>query len=197
MPPEGQAPLRYAKIPPGARETPFSWLGDGVLAHIGEDFGRSSWVNPAVAKRVIVSGSTVWHGDICEFVDKEFSTQRLFTNDEPLSWLQVELPVAVRPTHYRLSHREGLDQHFLRDWTLLGSFDGKKWYCLCDHQQDSTLCADCHTGCWELPGVSSREYFPFFRVCISPGGNSEGSSVLVACCFEVFGKFRQRCPPAP
>eukprot|EP01062_Namystynia_karyoxenos_P003059 TRINITY_DN11078_c0_g1_i1.p1 TRINITY_DN11078_c0_g1~~TRINITY_DN11078_c0_g1_i1.p1 ORF type:complete len:218 (+),score=76.72 TRINITY_DN11078_c0_g1_i1:80-655(+) len=178
----------------------FDWDSDGIITWVAGDYGRGAWRNPHATNAVAVTASSVASGRLAEFVDKEFQTgkggQSLQTEDQKYSWLQVELPVAVSPTHYRLSHPES-SRDFLCNWAFCGSFDGENWLVLASHTQDKTLndqeLPDSLTGAWEAQPPRG-EFYPYFRLVLT-GPNSAGRWAMAGCCLELFGVVRHRMWP--
>eukprot|EP01060_Flectonema_neradi_P022741 TRINITY_DN3096_c5_g1_i1.p1 TRINITY_DN3096_c5_g1~~TRINITY_DN3096_c5_g1_i1.p1 ORF type:complete len:206 (+),score=27.24 TRINITY_DN3096_c5_g1_i1:47-619(+) len=172
----------------------FGWTSGGVIDWIGKGYGTKPWKNPSVTRDVVVTCSSVQSGKEHEFVDRTLSNQTLVTKNEPFSWIQAELPVAVCPTHYRMSHRANDTRGLLRNWAFCASVDGKDWRVLCQHTNDQTLTSTNHdtlTGAWEVR-MPKEEYYHLFRVVIYEEGNSENTNTLAGCCFELFGLVRHR-----
>ena len=117
-------------------------------------YGAGPWKNAHDSGDVIVKCSSVKMGAPREFIDRTLTTQRLMTENEPFSWIQVELPIGVSPTHYRMSHSGGSDPAtVLRSWAFCASYDGEDWRVLCQHTADTTLSAarvEERTGAWEV-----------------------------------------------
>ncbi|KAJ9464196.1 BTB/POZ domain-containing protein [Diplonema papillatum] len=175
----------------------FSWDAGGVIDWIARGYGTREWRNPHDANDCVVRCSSMREGQPRMFVDRIFKDQVLYTNSEPFSWIQVELPVAVCPTHYRMSHRAGVPKYLLRSWALCASYDGEDWRVLCQHSNDKTLTDESHetlTGAWEVR-MPKPEFYPYFRVVIFENGNTDRTNALVASCFELFGKVRHRVWP--
>eukprot|EP01062_Namystynia_karyoxenos_P079085 TRINITY_DN8270_c0_g1_i1.p1 TRINITY_DN8270_c0_g1~~TRINITY_DN8270_c0_g1_i1.p1 ORF type:complete len:217 (+),score=77.76 TRINITY_DN8270_c0_g1_i1:72-653(+) len=173
---------------------PFSWEAGGVLEWIGRGYGTRDWLNPSDTGDVSVTLSQYKSGKPEDFVDLEPAGQQLCTSDAPFSWIQVELPVAVHPTHYRMSHSPKVQQRFLRNWALCVSYDGHDWRVLCQHNDDQTLedsSKESLTGGWELK-TPSGEFYPYFRVVVFENGTSSKTDQVAACCFELFGTVRHR-----
>eukprot|EP00755_Sulcionema_specki_P000661 Sspe_Gene.115562::Locus_103158_Transcript_1_1_Confidence_1.000_Length_705::g.115562::m.115562 len=181
-----------------AQEFEFDWEAGGVVNWIATGYGKHEWRNPHTSGDVLVTMSSCSKGHPSLFVDRAFKDQVLFTDNLPFSWIQLELPVAVHPTHYRMSHRAGLPRYFLRNWAFCASFDGEDWRVLCQHTDDKTLNGeneDSLTGAWEVQ-TPKDEFFPYFRIVIFEKGNSDHTDALVASCFELFGAVRHREWPA-
>eukprot|EP00754_Rhynchopus_humris_P038835 Rhum_TRINITY_DN21443_c0_g1::Rhum_TRINITY_DN21443_c0_g1_i1::g.174019::m.174019 len=171
----------------------FSWDQGGVVEWIGRRYGEDEWKNPHDTGHIIVTCSGTERGSTRDLVECSLKGQELCTHNDPYSWVQVELPVAVAPTHYRLSHG-GRQDVLLRSWAFCGSHDGQDWRILCQHTNDKTLgteSAEVRVGAWEVK-LSQPEYFPFFRLVIHDRGNESQSSRLSCCCLELFGDVRHR-----
>ena len=146
----------------------FGWTSGGIIDWIGKGYGTRDWRNPSQTKDVVVTCSSVRAGKVSEFVDRTLVNQSLETKNEPFSWMQVELPVAVCPTHYRMSHRSGDTRGLLRNWAFCASVDGKDWRVLCQHSNDQTLTANSHdtlTGAWEVRMPKVCFFFEFLYTC--------------------------------
>eukprot|EP00756_Hemistasia_phaeocysticola_P020496 Hpha_TRINITY_DN15720_c0_g7::TRINITY_DN15720_c0_g7_i2::g.39767::m.39767 len=183
----------------GPREFEFDWLKQGVVEWIGRNYGATgaSWRNPHDSENVRVTCSSLSRGRPSELVDRSHGTQTLVTRDIPGSWIQIELPVAVRPTHYRFYHSSDAgNRHYLRDWSLVGSLDGVTWRSLCIHSKDTTISEKDLVGAWRVR-TPETEWYPYFRIVGHPGGNAAGSSVVSAGCFELYGEVRHRHWPEP
>eukprot|EP00756_Hemistasia_phaeocysticola_P062170 Hpha_TRINITY_DN5591_c0_g1::TRINITY_DN5591_c0_g1_i1::g.93690::m.93690 len=179
-----------------AKQFDFDWEAGGIIDWIGRGYGTGTWRNPQEARDVKVTASSVRNGHLNDLVDKEpHGKHRLRTDEQRYSWVQVDLPVAVRATHYRLSH-PGPQSGFLRNWAFCGSFDGVDWRILCQHTNDETLNDQdlpvSLTGAWELR-VPEGEYYPHFRLVSLDKGSSQAVS---ASCLELFGSVRHRVWPS-
>eukprot|EP01065_Artemidia_motanka_P029757 TRINITY_DN35843_c0_g1_i1.p1 TRINITY_DN35843_c0_g1~~TRINITY_DN35843_c0_g1_i1.p1 ORF type:complete len:209 (+),score=68.75 TRINITY_DN35843_c0_g1_i1:45-629(+) len=181
-----------------AKRFEFSWDKGGVVEWIGTQYGQRQWENPHDAGDVCVTACSLQAGGAAEFVDRVLTSQQLTTRDEPYSWVQIELPVAVHPTHYRLSQRkDAAAAGLLRSWALLVSCDGDEWRVLCQHTDDQSLSAESErrlTGAWEVD-APKEGYYPFFRVVLFEKGNSASTNALCASCFDVYGLVRHRMWP--
>eukprot|EP01062_Namystynia_karyoxenos_P066911 TRINITY_DN60838_c0_g1_i1.p1 TRINITY_DN60838_c0_g1~~TRINITY_DN60838_c0_g1_i1.p1 ORF type:complete len:250 (+),score=58.96 TRINITY_DN60838_c0_g1_i1:70-750(+) len=189
--------------------------GRGILHYIGTRCGRQEWVNPHDARLVQVAMSSVMKE--CQpsaFVahqvagdDRATGEGRawLCTENIPYSWIEVALPVAVRPVAYQLSHGWYAKSHHLRNWSLLGcdSDTGNDWRILAEHSSDMQLRADGEVfslrGAWLLH--NPRTFFTRFRIVGRPepyansGRGRQGvnaNNLVAAACFEIFGDIRSR-----
>ena len=145
----------------------FSWDQGGVVDWIGRRYGEDEWKNPHDTGHIIATCSGTERGSPRELVDCSLKGQDLCTHNDPYSWMQVELPVAVAPTHYRLSHG-GRQDVLLRSWAFCGSHDGQDWRILCQHTNDKTLgteSAEVRVGAWE---VKLSQVCPTHRLIFTP-----------------------------
>eukprot|EP01064_Diplonema_japonicum_P027346 TRINITY_DN3938_c5_g1_i1.p1 TRINITY_DN3938_c5_g1~~TRINITY_DN3938_c5_g1_i1.p1 ORF type:complete len:193 (+),score=8.32 TRINITY_DN3938_c5_g1_i1:73-651(+) len=176
------------------KKIPFNWDEGGVLDWVASQYGTGKWRNPLDTGDVLVKSSSMVSGQLRSMVEKNISEISVVTRNEPFSWVQVELPVAVCPTHYRMSHMQHSPKSFLRSWAFCGSYDGEDWRVLCQHKNDKTLVnesADTLTGAWEVR-MTKPEFYPYFRIVMFEEGNSESTNTLIASCLELFGSVRHR-----
>eukprot|EP00755_Sulcionema_specki_P020402 Sspe_Gene.71852::Locus_42688_Transcript_1_1_Confidence_1.000_Length_1521::g.71852::m.71852 len=192
-PKQPPAPLNEAP----RKEIPFefSYCGDdqGVLHWIGSSKGMKDWVNPCTAGLVKVSMSSLEHGRPHMLVDKTFDAQVCCTNNEPNSWMAVELQqIEVCPTVYSFAHRAGNTEALVRSWYFLASNDNINWECLDERNNDETMTA---TDLWSAYAITpTTKYYRYFRVMLQPSGNTSGTDALVMCCLEIYGKAHDLSP---
>eukprot|EP01061_Rhynchopus_euleeides_P036227 TRINITY_DN61096_c0_g1_i1.p1 TRINITY_DN61096_c0_g1~~TRINITY_DN61096_c0_g1_i1.p1 ORF type:complete len:192 (+),score=43.29 TRINITY_DN61096_c0_g1_i1:66-641(+) len=182
-----------------AKNFEFSWEKGGVIDWIATKYGTTKRFNPHDTGDAIVKCSSVKDGSPREFLQEfEPKTSRLTTENEAFSWVQVELPVAVSPTHYRMSHSDAGNPLTLpRSWAFCASYDGEDWRVLCQHTADKMLTTteNEQTGAWGVK-LAKEEFYPFFRVVLFENGNSGSSNTLAASGFELFGSVRHRVWPS-
>eukprot|EP00756_Hemistasia_phaeocysticola_P060842 Hpha_TRINITY_DN4363_c0_g1::TRINITY_DN4363_c0_g1_i1::g.50234::m.50234 len=191
---------------------PYNSSGHGLIHYLGQPSdGADQWKNPSVQGVVGVRVSCLAEGNISAFVERpsggDDSHARLVTSgDFPYPWVEVELPVAVHASAYQLSHGGPAKILHARNWSLLGSNDGREWKVLAHHQNDYQIRVDENTfalrGAWALSVPrEERNFFCFFRIVGLPdpftnsGRGRHGanpSHALAVSCFEVFGEVRPR-----
>eukprot|EP01063_Lacrimia_lanifica_P032914 TRINITY_DN5725_c0_g3_i1.p1 TRINITY_DN5725_c0_g3~~TRINITY_DN5725_c0_g3_i1.p1 ORF type:complete len:661 (+),score=183.34 TRINITY_DN5725_c0_g3_i1:82-1983(+) len=169
----------------------------GVMYYFGLNRHRSKrWRNPADIGYVDVISSSVRKGEPSSFVAKRPEQLGLCTQDEPLSWIGVDLKNFVCAPHtYTLSNRcDKLSRDVLTNWTLEGSVDKRLWVVLSHHKDDLSLqkarLDDKKSHTFTIP--QCKYYFRYFRVRIAPQGNTSNNDVLACVCLELYGYFRKR-----
>ena len=177
---------------------PYRADGKGILYFLGKEAGKGEYANPYKTGtcNVRVSGLTV--GCLENFVlysDRVItaSEAKLVTGNILGSWIEVELPVAVRPEGYQLTHGAGRVSDFLRNWCLCGlqQKDGKDvWVVIFEHKSDTSFDASRASqkkqwrAGWKLNRI--REAFSKFRL-VSTGKNSSNNYSMTGVQFEIFG----------
>eukprot|EP01061_Rhynchopus_euleeides_P043374 TRINITY_DN75728_c0_g1_i1.p1 TRINITY_DN75728_c0_g1~~TRINITY_DN75728_c0_g1_i1.p1 ORF type:complete len:180 (+),score=19.75 TRINITY_DN75728_c0_g1_i1:27-542(+) len=166
------------------------------MEHLGMCWGTSeSWTNPMLLKEVQVVVSSLHSGAPHELVDRASEGQELATRDVPYSWAQVSLTQSeANVSSYRLRF-SGLSDEFPRNWHLQGSRDGREWFVLKIHQDDTAM-GKAMQGHWIVKSPPKADpYFRHFRLLMEEKGNARGTSILRACCLELYGKLRRRQQP--
>lgn len=89
--------------------------------------------------------------------------------------------------------RHDFNAHYLRNWKLEGSLDGKNWICLKEHINDSSLNSPLSTESWKIsPPQKENEklFFKYFRI-FQTGKNGSGHHHLMMNGFEIYGDLRK------
>ena len=167
--------------------------GNGVLAWIATNGGGSQWTNPAINGDVKITASSVDKGDPSQLLAPEPS--ELWTADVPASWICIDLGEerSMVPTHYTLRHGGNYKGDSLRHWDLQGSVDGKCWFLIKRHSNDTSLNMPFAVQSWWIgddvsPNKEWRDMkYRFFRI-LQTGHNSSNHIFLMLSGFEIYGE---------
>jgi len=181
--------IRKGTFEPDPSGVPFSGDG-GLFRWVGSNGGTTEYVNPHTTRKVIVTASSllnVWC-TLEKFIQHTppGRVENNFTNNEPGSWVAVQLAVAVALKGYDLRYGGNGGSWVLRNWNLEGSNDGVEWV-LHQHANDRSLAAPGHsTASWEVNNPDGLA-FSRFRV-IMTGPHSNGGHSLCMMRLELYGR---------
>ena len=175
---------------PDPSGVPFSGDG-GLFRWVGSNGGTTEYVNPHTTRKVIVTASSLSHESCTleKFIQHTPPGGREWnsTNNEPGSWVAVQLAVAVALRRYDLRHSNNHGGWVLRNWNLEGSNNGVEWVVLHRHVNDTSLAATAHsTASWEVNNPDGLA-FSRFRI-IMTGPNSSRSHSLWMMGLELYGR---------
>jgi hypothetical protein len=173
------------------RSDPGRFDGAGVLHHIATEGGTSAYVNPHQAGRVVASRSSSRQGSDAGFVAGRVfcvgTRKDCYTEDEPNSWMAVDLGAGRRliVNHYALRHGAG-GRFVLSNWELQGSEDGLTWTTLRRHDDENSTMQQVgyRVEHWQVDGVTAP--YRHFRVR-QHGLNGDGVNILYCGGIELYG----------
>ena len=113
------------------------WFGTGA----GEDKEDSKWENPAVGGKLRAFRSSDGAGMASDICGRERGKYSCTDYREPRQYYGIDLGPYYRvyPTAYTLRHGSSQGILALRDFTVEGSLDGKKWFPIRKHRGDEEL----------------------------------------------------------
>ncbi|KAK4803825.1 hypothetical protein SAY86_003642 [Trapa natans] len=169
---------------------------NGVLYFAGTSYGEHQWVNPVVAKRIVITASS----PISRFTDPKALASRTYQgtsfagprieNGHNSTWWMVDLGQdhQLMCNYYTL--RQDGSKAYIRYWKLQGSMDGKSWADLRVHENDQTMCKPRQFTSWSVTGSNALLPFRYFRVLLT-GHTTDTSNPWNFCiCFlELYGYF--------
>uniref|UniRef100_A0A1I7V093 E3 ubiquitin-protein ligase n=1 Tax=Caenorhabditis tropicalis TaxID=1561998 RepID=A0A1I7V093_9PELO len=162
---------------------------NGVIYWIGTN-GKtaSSWINPASVKAVKVTCSDARQpfGKPDDLLSRDQNPINCHTSDDKNASFTIDLGVFVIPTSYSLRHSRGYGRSALRNWTLQGSIDSKKWDNIHVHVDDKSLGEPGSTASWHFEEKGTTA-FRYYRIAQN-GKNSSGQTHYLSCSgFELYG----------
>jgi predicted alpha-1,2-mannosidase len=172
---QGAAVALPAKAPAADREFASSfetgdpapdWLNtvdtgpDGTKRASGVDGGYTTGIPGSVDDHVTevrASGENTGAGEVKEnLVDGESGTKWL--TFEPTGWVEFDLDKPVKPATYALTSANDYAERDPRDWTLLGSADGKDWKTL-DTRSGESFSERFQTKSYDLAEPAEYQHF--------------------------------------
>ncbi|XP_031254611.1 BTB/POZ domain-containing protein At2g30600 [Pistacia vera] len=167
---------------------------NGVLYFAGTSYGEHQWVNPVLAKRIIITASS----PISRFTDPKALASRTYQgtsftgsrmeDGHNSAWWMVDLGQnhQLMCNYYTL--RMDGSRAYIRSWNFQGSMDGRVWTNLRVHENDQTMCKPGQFASWPIIGPNALLPFRFFRVVLT-GPTSDASNPWNFCiCFlELYG----------
>ncbi len=174
---------------------PFEEDGDneGVIHWLGRSANTKAFANPALFSPddpflVVLRASSRIEGDLASLAGFRHHDGAFFETDSALSsWISVELPLPLAPTHYTLGYFVNGQDHIPRNWVLQGSKDNVSFVTLRSHENDAALEGDMHLATWRIPEQAiAAGPFSYFRV-MQTGPTSTGTMFLVLSFIELYG----------
>jgi hypothetical protein len=168
----------------------------GVLHHIATEGGKSAYINPHDAGRVVVS---VPNGSDAEeagsFVQGPLEADSCRTANEPNSWIAVDLGTRRQlvVNHYALRGGTYSRSWSLRNWELQGSENGtSSWTTLRRHDDERTLEAtpiQYPVAHWAVEGVTTPyRHFRILQHGLNSGApGTAGDNELWCSGIELYG----------
>ena len=191
---------RPVGVPPAAPRL-FTYRHDldtnGIMYFMGCRFGQAPYQNPADLGFIRITCSELSNqppgAPINAVVGRE--VVRVVSVPKPNQWFAIDLTPSghrVRPSAYTLRHYSSWDLEALRNWKFEGSINGRDWYTLSVHTDDTSLDKKGATHTWQLHGQQGQ--FTQFRVW-QTGYNSNGHHYLALSGFEVYGELTDNSQP--
>ena len=159
----------------------------GILYWLGTNGGTTEWCNPGERELVTVSRSSYGHGKAMDVADRKASW--CSTSNKPNQWWKIDFgdKTAVNVAAYSLRHGWSGSAGALRNWSLEGSNDNKRWGTLIQHRNDATLNGKYAFATWKVD--AGEAYYRYLRVR-QTGKNSAGTHALRLCGMEVYGQIK-------
>ncbi|KAJ4770586.1 BTB/POZ domain-containing protein [Rhynchospora pubera] len=170
---------------------------NGVIYYSGTSYGEHQWVNPVLARKIMVTASS----PASRYTDPKALVSRTYqatclagprTEDgRNCSWWMVDLGRDHQLMCNYYTVRQDGSANFMRFWAFQGSMDGENWTNLRVHENDQTLCRPGQFASWPVSGTSALLPFRFFRVILmGPTAGDNNSLNLCICFIEMYGYFR-------
>ncbi|XP_078177941.1 BTB/POZ domain-containing protein isoform X1 [Carex rostrata] len=170
---------------------------NGVMYYAGTSFGEHQWVNPVLAKKIMVTASS----PASRYTDPKALVSRTYQatcfagprmeDGRNCSWWMVDLGQDHQLMCNYYTVRQDGSMTFMRNWALQGSMDGENWMNLRVHENDQTICWPGQFASWPISGPSALLPFRFFRVILTGLTAGDNSSLNLSICFlELYGYFR-------
>jgi len=167
---------------------------NGVLYCIGTAYGTTSFRNPAVTKKVLITASS----PVSRFTDPKRLASRIYNHcsyasprpeeGKLVSWWCVDLGQTRRLfcNYYTLQHDSS--DCYLRSWELQGSQNGQKWATLRHHNNDNTINSPGQFASWPVNTQAAQIPFRYFRLLLH-GSPCQDMSNLRLCvsALELYG----------
>lgn len=169
---------------------------NGVIYFAGTSFGEHQWVNPVLAKKIVVTASS----PVSRYTDPKLLVSRTYQGtsfagprieaDRNCAWWMVDIGKdhQLMCNYYTL--RQDGSTTYARSWAFQGSIDGENWSNLRVHDDDQTICRPGQFASWSISGPMALLPFRFFRVLLT--GPATGDSNLwnfCICYIELYGYF--------
>ncbi|PIC33910.1 hypothetical protein B9Z55_013719 [Caenorhabditis nigoni] len=162
---------------------------NGVIYWIGTN-GKTvpTWTNPATVKAVKVTCSDLRQpfGKPEDLLSRDSNPINCHSSDDKNAHFTIDLGVFLIPTSYTMRHSRGYGRSALRNWSLQGSIDSKKWDDIISHVDDKSLGEPGSTATWHVPEKGTVAY-RYYRIAQN-GKNSSGQTHYLSCSgFEIYG----------
>lgn len=172
--------------------TPFDT--NGVLYWIGTEGGTKPYTNPHTSGEVKASTTSDVYVTLSCFVQHQHDGQQIFTDNEPGTWMSVDLGEgrSLVPNYYCLRNGSINSSYngSMRNWWLQGSNDGKHWDTLRSHTNDTSLKDQSFSvAAWPVLQDTSAAY-RHFRI-LQTGKNASGQNDLTCSGIELYGALQQ------
>ncbi|CAM6116675.1 unnamed protein product [Calypogeia fissa] len=190
--------LRFTPRPSTYKELQYICDGDrnGVFYHIGTLYGRHSWMNPVLTKKLFVSASS----PPSRFTDMKAIVSRKYQNTSfagPCStegrissWWKADLGQNHHLMCNYYTVRQDGSTDFMRSWSLQGSNDDENWTEICCRENDQTLCRAGQYASWPVHGTTATLPFRYFRIVLNqPTTSIVNPWNLCLCYLELYGFF--------
>ena len=141
------------------------WFGtDGNNGNNGnsgvEGKEQVTWENPAVLKKIRAFRSSEGAGLASDICGRERGRYSCTDYRQPRQYYGIDLGPYYRlyPSAYTLRHGSSQGILALRDWTVEGSQDGKKWFPIRKHRADEELPRLAYSTCtWKIEKMQQRK----------------------------------------
>ncbi|XP_059634394.1 BTB/POZ domain-containing protein At2g30600 [Cornus florida] len=197
--PENGQNVRFQHRRSSFKELQYICDGDsnGVLYFAGTSYGEHQWVNPILAKRIIITASS----PNSRYTDPKVLGSRTYQglsfagarieDRKNSTWWMIDIGQdhQLMCNYYTL--RQDGSRAYMRYWNFQGSLDGETWTNLRVHENDQTMCKPGQFASWPIVGPSALLRFRFFRVMLTAPTTDDSNPWNVCICFlELYGYFR-------
>ena len=117
------------------------WFGTGAGANESKEDEKIIWENPAISQKIRAFRSSDGAGLASDICGRERGRYSCTDYRQPRQYYGVDFGSYYRfyPSAYTLRHGSSQGILALRDWTVEGSQDGKKWFPVRKHRADEEL----------------------------------------------------------
>eukprot|EP01084_Bolivina_argentea_P023965 44753_1 len=136
---------------------------NGILYGIGTNFdSKQEYKNPALSGLIDVVSSGMSLSNKYQFTGREKvpASTKAWTDREQFFHIDLK-KYKIRPNAYTLRN-SAWSADYLKEWNLEGSNDGKSWYCLKKHTNDTSLKGEYKSHTWILNDIN--QFYSFFKI---------------------------------
>ncbi|CAN8247514.1 unnamed protein product [Cochlearia groenlandica] len=170
---------------------------NGVLHFVGTSYGSHQWVNPVLAKKIIITSSS----PTSRFTDPKALASKTYVgtsfagprmeDGHISSWWMVDLGEDHQLMCNYYTFRQDGSRAFARSWKFQGSMDGKTWTDLRVHENDQTMCKAGQFSSWPITAANALLPFRFFRLVLTgPTADTATPWSFCICYLELYGYLR-------
>ncbi|KFK23322.1 hypothetical protein AALP_AAs74635U001200 [Arabis alpina] len=170
---------------------------NGVLHFVGTSYGSHQWVNPVLAKKIIITSSS----PTSRFTDPKALASKTYVgtsfagprmeDGHISSWWMVDLGEDHQLMCNYYTFRQDGSRAFTRSWKFQGSMDGKTWTDLRVHENDQTMCKAGQFASWPITAANALLPFRFFRLVLTgPTVDTSTPWNFCICYLELYGYLR-------
>ncbi|KAJ4903287.1 BTB/POZ domain-containing protein [Raphanus sativus] len=170
---------------------------NGVLHFVGTSYGSHQWVNPVLAKKIIITSSS----PTSRFTDPKALASKTYVgtsfagprmeDGRISSWWMVDLGEDHQLMCNYYTFRQDGSRAYARSWKFQGSMDGKTWTDLRVHENDQTMCKAGQFASWPITAANALLPFRFFRLVLTgPTADTSTPWNFCICYLELYGYFR-------
>ncbi|KAG7573113.1 SKP1/BTB/POZ domain superfamily [Arabidopsis suecica] len=170
---------------------------NGVLHFVGTSYGSHQWVNPVLAKKIIITSSS----PTSRFTDPKALASKTYVgtsfagprmeDGHISSWWMVDLGEDHQLMCNYYTFRQDGSRAFARSWKFQGSMDGKTWTDLRVHEDDQTMCKAGQFASWPITAANALLPFRFFRLVLTgPTADTSTPWNFCICYLELYGYYR-------
>ncbi|KAL1192782.1 BTB/POZ domain-containing protein [Cardamine amara subsp. amara] len=170
---------------------------NGVLHFVGTSYGSHQWVNPVLAKKIIITSSS----PTSRFTDPKALASKTYVGTSFAgprmeeghisSWWMVDLGEDHQLMCNYYTFRQDGSRAFTKSWKFQGSMDGKTWTDLRVHENDQTMCKAGQFASWPITAANALLPFRFFRLVLTgPTADTSTPWNFCICFLELYGYFR-------
>lgn len=163
---------------------------DGILHHLGTNFGTEPWTHPLERGLIGIRLSD-------SSVISSLNLHEKYVNyDRNTSWISFDfgdtLKSEVKPVAYTLGYRLTCEGNFIRLWALEGQEANHEndWLGIKEHKEDTSLDQKGVSYTWPIVGAGN--YFQQFRIKLIGADEHRDAGVnLLDLDFEIYGHLRK------
>ncbi|XP_013643574.2 BTB/POZ domain-containing protein At2g30600 isoform X2 [Brassica napus] len=170
---------------------------NGVLHFVGTSYGSHQWVNPVLAKKIIITSSS----PTSRFTDPKALASKTYVgtsfagprmeDGRISSWWMVDLGEDHQLMCNYYTFRQDGSRAYARSWKFQGSMDGNTWTDLRVHENDQTMCKAGQFASWPITAANALLPFRFFRLVLTgPTADTSTPWNFCICYLELYGYFR-------